>query len=144
MLKRALAAVFLSAMATSAWADHGDFHCSGIPFATGPDKEAVDQLAHNNGMRKILFFLAVQWENEEMRRLCDAAANGEGIDTSCFDGRRDWTAIASRIPDGLEGKSNKELRPVMLKLQSQEHHTTKRAEALRHCANLGVVDSSFK
>lgn len=140
-----LTTALLLAAAQPAWADHGkNFHCSGIPFTESPDKEAVDKLAHNNGMRKILFYLAMHWENQEMKRLCEAAASGEEIDQSCFDGRRDWDAIAATIPEGLAGKSNPEIRPTMLEIGKREYHTTERREALKFCADLGVIDKSFK
>ena len=95
-------------------------------------------------MRKIIEFYAWEWENEEMRRICDAGASGQTVDTSCLEGRRDWEAIASKIPDGLAGKSNKELRPHMLKLSESGIHTTDRKQVMSYCANQGVVDSVFK
>ena len=141
----AVTSALLASTLQPAWADHGEnFHCSGIPFTKGPDKEIVERLAHNNSMRQIVFFLASQWENEEMRRLCDAATAGKEIDQSCFDGRRDWDTIASRIPEGLEGKSNPEIRPTMLEISDRGYHTTERRAALKYCADLGVIDSSFK
>ena len=139
-----LSAIALISIASPVQADHGDFHCSGFPIKSDLEKEAMSQLAHNNGMRQIILMYVAQWENEEMHRVCDAAAAGTTPDTSCVDGRRDWDAIQSKIPDGLTGKSNKELRRLMLELQKQGYHTTQRADALRYCANLGVVNKSFK
>ena len=140
-----LIASTLIALITPASADHCEnFHCSGLPFTEGPGKEAVERLAHNNGMRQILFFLASKWENEEIRRQCDAAASGQTIDQSCFEGRRDWAAIEATIPEGLIGKSNKEIRPTMLAISKQGHHTTGRKEALSYCVKLGVIDDAFK
>lgn len=145
IILNSLATITLLAFAQPAHADHGkNFHCSSVPIKSERAKEAVGRLTHNKGMRQILLMYVVQWENEEMHRVCDAAAAGLTPDTSCFDGRRDWDAIQSKIPDGLIGKSNKELRPLMLELQKQGYHTTERAEALKYCANLGVVDRSFK
>ena len=135
----------LALFTSPAFADHGEnFHCSGLPFTEGPGKEAVDRLAHNNGMRQIIFFLASKWENEEIKRQCDAAASGTKIDQSCLEGKRDWAAIEATIPEGLAGKSNKEIRPFMLEISNQKHHTTGRKEALSYCANLGVIDDVFK
>jgi hypothetical protein len=145
-IKASLAiAALLALPASPAFADHGEnFHCSGLPFTEGPGKEAVDRLAHNNGMRQIIFFLASKWENEEIKRQCDAAANGATIDQSCLEGKRDWAAIEATIPEDLAGKSNKEIRPFMLEISNQKHHTTGRKEALSYCANLGVIDDVFK
>ncbi len=141
----AIAATLFLSLSQTVLADHGkNFHCSGFPIKSERAKKAMGNLAHNNGMRQIILMYVVQWENEEMRRICDAATTGTTPDTSCFDGRRDWDAIQSKIPDGLTGKSNKELRPLMLELQKQGYHTTRRTDALKYCANLGVVDSSFK
>lgn len=140
-----LVAASLVMLASPAFADHGEnFHCSGLPFTEGPGKEAVDRLAHNNGMRQIIFFLASKWENEEIKRQCDAAATGAKIDQSCLEGKRDWAAIEATMPKGLAGKSNKEIRPFMLEISNQQHHTTGRKEALSYCANLGVIDDVFK
>lgn len=144
-LTASVLALLTLTVATPTFADHGrDFHCSGIPFSSGLDKQAMSRLAHNNGMRQIIGFLAAQWENEEMRRLCDAATSGEKIDQSCFDGRRDWEEIAARIPKGLRAKSNAEIRPTMLELSERGYHTTGRKEALQYCANLGVISDVFK
>lgn len=139
-----VAATLLLSVAQPALADHGDFHCSGFPVKSESGKAAMDRLAHNNGMSQIILMYVAQWENEEMRRICEAAAKGVEPDASCFDGRRDWDAIASKIPNGLSGKSNKQLRPLMLELQSRGYHTTDRREVMKYCANAGVVDSSFK
>lgn len=135
--------LFLSVQ--TALADHGkNFHCDRIPFLSEPTKTAMGSLAHNNGMRKIVSFYAWQWENEEMRRICDAGAAGKTVDTSCLEGKRDWDAIASKIPEGLTGKSNKKLRPHMLELSARGYHTSDRTEVMKYCANLGVVDPAFK
>lgn len=140
-----LATTLLVAAAQPVWADHGkNFHCDRMPFLSEQAKAAMYQLAHNNGMRKIVSFYAWHWENEEMRRICDAGATGESVDTSCLEGRRDWDAIASMIPDGLAGQSNKELRPHMLELTERGYHTTDRKEVMSYCAKLGVVDSVFE
>jgi len=140
-----LTTALLLATALPAMADHGEnFHCERMPFLSNSAKQALDGLAHNNGMRKIITFYAWQWENEEMRRICDACAAGKTVDTGCLEGQRDWDAIASKIPEDLVGKSNKELRPHMLQLSSRGYHTTERKAAMSYCANLGVVDDVFK
>ncbi|MBO6816780.1 MAG: hypothetical protein JJ891_18140 [Rhizobiaceae bacterium] len=140
-----LATALLISATQPVWADHGEnFHCDRMPFLSDQAKAAMNQLAHNNGMRKIVSFYAWQWENEEMRRICDAGAAGENVDTSCLEGRRDWDAIAAKIPEGLAGQSNKELRPHMLELTERGYHTTDRKEVMSYCAKLGVVDSVFE
>ncbi|MCI5044417.1 MAG: hypothetical protein MRY72_06935 [Aquisalinus sp.] len=121
-----------------------NFLCERMPFLSEPAKEAMKQLAHNNGMRKIVEFYAWDWENEEMRRICDAGAAGETVDTSCLEGRRDWAAIAAKIPNGPAGQSNKDLRPHMLELGERGYHTTERKEVMSYCARLGVVDHVFE
>lgn len=139
-----IATVLLSAT-SPVMADHGEnFHCDRMPFLGDEATQVLDGLAHNNGMRKIVTFYAWQWENEEIRRLCDAGAAGETVDTGCLEGRRDWDAIASKIPKDLAGKSNKELRPHMLELSDRGYHTTERQAAMSYCANLGIVDDVFK
>ncbi len=149
MLKFALDAIAATGIVLlgvqSALADHGkNFHCERAPFLSETAKAAMQNLAHNNGMRKIVSFYAWQWENEEMRRICDAGAAGEKIETSCLEGKRDWEAIAARIPDGLAGKSNKQLRPHMLELSGRGYHTSDRAEVMKYCTQLGVVEPAFK
>lgn len=140
-----ITAALLLAASQPASADHGEnFHCDRIPFLSDPAKQAMSRLAHNNGMRKIVQFYAWDWENEEMRRICDAGAAGKTADTSCLEGKRDWDAIASKIPADLAGKSNKQLRPHMLELSERGYHTSDRKKVMSHCANLGVVDSMFK
>lgn len=146
---RALALPFTVAIMTSmvlpAMSDHGvNFHCERMPFLSENAKTAIERLSHNDGMRKIVSFYAWQWENEEMRRICDAGAARKAVDTSCLEGRRDWDTIASKIPEGLTGKSNTDLRPHMLELASRGYHTTERRDAMRYCAHLGVVDEAFK
>lgn len=121
-----------------------NFLCERMPFLSEPAKEAMNQLARNNSMRKIVEFYAWDWENEEMRRICEAGAAGETVDTSCLEGRRDWAAIAAKIPDGLAGQSNKDLRPHMLELSERGYHTTDRREVMSYCARLGVVDRVFE
>lgn len=129
----------------TALADHGkNFHCDRSPFLSEPAKTAMGNLAQNNGMRKIISFYAWHWENEEMRRICDAGAAGKTVNTSCLEGKRDWDAIAAKIPDGLAGKNNKQLRPHMLELSARGYHTSDRTEVMKYCANLGVVDPAFK
>lgn len=140
-----LATAVLLAVGQPSWADHGtNFHCSGFPIKSEQAKENMSRLAHNNGMRNIVLAYIYQWENEEIRRTCDAAAAGETVDLSCLDGRRDWEAIASKVPDELAGKSNQELRPHMLKLQEQGFNAAKRREVLEYCEGLGVLDLSIK
>jgi len=139
-----IAAIVLSA-SHPALADHGDnFHCERMPFLSDRAQEATNKLAHNNGMRKIVQFYAWDWENEEMRRICDAGAAGKSVETSSLEGKRDRDAIAAKIPDGLAGKGNKQLRPLMLELAERGYHTTDRKKVMSYCANLGVVDSAFK
>lgn len=140
-----LITALLVAVASPAMADHGEnFHCDRMPFLGEKAKAAMDRLAHNSGMRKIISFYAREWENAEIRRICEAGAAGETVDTGCLEGRRDWNAIAANIPENLAGKSNKELRPYMLELSGRGYHTTERKAAMSYCANLGVVDDVFK
>lgn len=140
-----LTATLLLIGSKAALADHGEnFHCDRMPFLSESAKNAMNKLAHNNGMRKIVSFYAWDWENEEIRRICDAAASGKEVDTSCLEGRRDWEAIAAKIPEGLAGKSNQDLRPHMLELSARGYHTTDRKEVMSYCAKRGVVDSVFE
>ncbi len=140
-----LVATLLLTIAQPAFADHGtNFHCSGFPIKSDQAKENMSRIAHNNGMRNIVLVYVYQWENEEIKRTCDAAVAGNPADLTCLDGRRDWIAIQSKIPDDLAGKSNQELRPHMLKLQEQGFNASKRREILKYCEDLGVLDLSVK
>lgn len=134
-------AIMVLLTAQSVRADHGqNFHCSGFPIRSDQAKEAMSHLAHNNAMRNIVLAYVFQWENEEIKRTCDAAAAGQGADFSCLDGRRDWQAIQSKIPEGLSGKSNQDLRPLMLELQEKRFNAAARNDVLNYCERLGVID----
>ncbi|MFK7846056.1 MAG: hypothetical protein AB8G77_12220 [Rhodothermales bacterium] len=140
-----ITAIALFAIAQPAQADHGtNFHCSSFPIKSDQAKAAMSKLAHNNTMRNIVLAYTYQWENEEIKRTCDAAASGQKANLSCLDGRRDWDAIQSKIPDGLVGKGNQALRPLMLKLQSKGFNAAGRNDVLDYCENLGVIDRSVK
>ena len=144
-----LATAILLSVNPPAFADHGtNFHCSGYPIKSDRAKQAMKRLAHNATMRNIVLAYVFQWENEEIRRICDAAAAGQSADLpadlSCLDGRRDWDAIASSIPADLAGKSNRQLRPHMLELQKQGFNAAKRREVLDYCEGLGVIDLTVK
>lgn len=140
-----LIATVVMVSSQTAFADHGEnFHCDRMPFLSETAKNAMNKLAHNSGMRKIVSFYAWNWENEEMRRICDAGASGREVDTSCLEGRRDWDAIAAKIPEGLAGKTNQELRPYMLELSARGYHTTDRKDVMSYCAKRGIVDSVFE
>ena len=140
-----ITATIVIAVMQPAFADHGtNFHCSGFPIKSDQAKENMSRLAHNNGMRNIVLAYVYQWENEEIKRACDAVAAGKSADLTCLDGRRDWEAISAKIPNELAGKSNQELRPYMLKLQEQGFNASKRREVLEYCEGLGVIDLSVK
>ncbi|MBL4582946.1 MAG: hypothetical protein JKY29_14145 [Gammaproteobacteria bacterium] len=145
IIKPITATLVLLAFSQSALADHGkNFHCSGFPIRSEQAKEAMSGLAHNNTMRNIVLAYVYQWENEEIKRTCEAAANGETVDFGCLDGRRNWDAIQSRIPEELAGKSNQDLRPLMLQLQEQGFNAGARNKVLDYCEGLGVIDRKVK
>ncbi|MDD9908690.1 MAG: hypothetical protein OXR62_03270 [Ahrensia sp.] len=140
-----VAAAILLSIAAPAASDHStNFHCSGFPVKSDRAKQAMKRLTHNATMRNIVLAYVYQWENEEIRRICDAAAAGETADLSCLDGRRDWEAIGSKIPADLADKSNRQLRPHMLDLQAQGFNAVKRREVLDYCEGLGVIDLKVK
>ncbi|MCP4182475.1 MAG: hypothetical protein GY761_04060 [Hyphomicrobiales bacterium] len=105
---------------------------------------AMKQLAKGGHMRGIVSQHAYQWENEEIRRTGDTAAKGQAADFSCFDGRRDWDAIKSKIPIEFFKKTDSDLRPFMLELQSRNAQAGPRNDALNYCEDLGVIDRSVK
>lgn len=104
----------------------------------------MSRLAHNNAMERIIAFYALDWENEEMRRICEAGSKGKTVDTGCLEGKRDWDAIAAKIPKGLGGKDSSALRPLMLELDQRGYHTTERADVIKLCARLAVIAPAFK
>lgn len=124
--------------------EHKNFHCSSFPFLSDKAKSSIDGLSHNRTMKKIVKEYAYQWENEEMRRTCKAAAAGGTANFSCIDGRRDWNAIASKIPQELTSMDRKSLRPHQLKLQELGSNGRLRNEALNYCKDLGVIDRNVK
>ncbi|MCP4936171.1 MAG: hypothetical protein GY927_18705 [bacterium] len=137
--------VCLGAFTESAQDDHGkNFHCSSFPFLSKPAQMAMKQLAKGGHMRGIVSQYAYQWENEEIRRTCDSAAKGQVADFSCFDDRRDWDAIKSKIPVEFFKKPDSDLRPFMLELQSRNAQAGPRNDALNYCEDLGVIDRSVK
>lgn len=137
-------ALFLGPIQTVS-ADHGtNFHCSGFPVKSVQGKAALKNLAHNQTMKNIVLEYVFLWEDEEIKNICDAAAVGKTADLGCLDGRRNWQEIQSRIPDGLKGKSNKDLQPLMLKLQQARYQTSSRNKVLDYCQDLGIIDRSVK
>ncbi|MFK7844049.1 MAG: hypothetical protein AB8G77_02020 [Rhodothermales bacterium] len=138
------ATVFLS-LSQIAHADNSkNFQCSRIPFLSDSAKAAISKLSHNRTMKVIVKEYALQWENEEIRRTCDAAVAGKKADFSCFESRRDWDAIASMIPSELTTLDRKALRPHQLKLQATGINGKLRNEALEYCEGLGVIDRKVK
>lgn len=124
-----------------AWADHGEnFHCDRIPFLHERAVAAIKQLSHNKTMEVIVKEYALQWEAEEIRRTCDAAAGGKPADFSCLQGRRDWNAIQSKIPDHLSRLDAVALRPHQLELQKSKAENRPHEMAYRYCEGLGVIE----
>ena len=141
----AIAATLFLSLILTAHADSGkNFQCSRIPFLSDGAKSAISKLSHNRTMTVIVKEYAFQWENEEIRRTCDAAAAGKKADFSCFESRRDWNAIASKIPRELTVLDRKALRPHQLKLQAIGINGKLRNEALDYCEGLGVIDRKVK
>lgn len=144
-IKPITAALVLLVSSQTVFADQGkNFHCDGFPIRSEQAKNAMSRLAHNNTMRNIVLAYVYQWENEEIKRTCEAAANGDKADFSCLDGRRDWDAIQSKIPEKLLGQSNQDLRAHMLELQEQGLNASARNEVLNYCEGLGVIDRKVK
>lgn len=122
-------------------ADHGEnFHCDRIPFLHETAVKAIGKLSHNKTMSVIVKEYAEQWEAEEIRKTCDAAAAKQPADFSCFQGRRDWNAIRALIPDELFGMDAVSLRPHQLSLQKLQAETQPHEKAFRYCEKLGVIE----
>ena len=83
---------------------------------------------------------AQQWEAEEVRRTCEAAAAGKPADFSCFQGRRDWDAIRAKVPDELFALDATALRPHQLRIQKLRAETRLYEEAFKFCEKLGVIE----
>ena len=129
-----------------AYADHGkNFHCNFSSFIHPNAASAITQIAGSNkGLRVVVQEYAIQWENGEIKRICDAAAAGQPADFGCLGGRQDWSAIKQSIPSELMGLSSRDLRPRYLKLQKERTEKRTRVQVLNYCGKLGVVDRSFR
>lgn len=140
-LRTILATTVLITAAQPAIADHGkNFHCDRIPFLNETAVAAIKKLSHNRTMEVIVKEYTQQWEAEEIRRTCDAAAANKPADFSCMQGRRDWKAIQSLIPDHLAGLDATALRPHQLKLQEMKAEKRPHEMAYRYCEKLGVIE----
>lgn len=138
--KPIVAALLLLAIAQPASADHGNFHCDRIPFLNERAVKAIDELSHNKTMSVIVKQYAEQWEDAEILRTCEAAAAGEPADFSCMQGRRDWDAIKSLIPQELFAMDAEGLRTHQLANQKQRAQERPRATVLEQCEALGVLE----
>lgn len=134
-----LSTMMVLSMIAPTLADHGNFHCDRLPFLHERAVKALKQLSHNRTMEVIVKEYAQQWEVQEIRRTCDAAAAGKPADFSCFQGRRDWDAIQSMIPEHLYGQDMVSLRPHQLKLQKMKAEEQPYEMAYRYCEGLGVL-----
>lgn len=123
------------------FANHGkNFHCERIPFLHERAVSAINSISHNQTMSVIVKEYAELWEAEEIRKTCEAAAAGKVADFSCFQGRRDWAAIRSKIPDELFALDAEALRPHQLRLQKLQTETQPHEEAFKYCEGLGVIE----
>lgn len=126
---------------TIAAADHGEnFHCDRIPFLNEQAVSAIKKLSHNRTMEVIVKEYAQQWEAEEIRRTCEAAAAGVAADFSCLQGRRDWEAIEMKIPEELRTLDAAALRPYQLELQKRKAEERPYEQAFQYCEELGVIE----
>lgn len=140
-ISTALTIALLLSAVRPALADHGEnFHCDRIPFLNNQAVSAIKTLSHNKTMEVIVKEYALQWEAEEIHRTCEAAAAGKAADFSCLQGRRDWSAIQTMIPESLSGMDMNALRPLQLKLQEIRAKTRPHEMAYRHCEQLGVIE----
>lgn len=129
------------AVPTFAAADHGEnFHCDRIPFLNERAVSAIEKLSHNRTMEVIVKEYAQQWEAEEIRRTCEAVAAGDTADFSCLQGRRDWEAIATKIPEELRTLDAAALRPHQLELQKRKAEERPHEQAFQYCEELGVIE----
>ena len=141
LLSLSVLSTLLTVTVHSAFADHGEnFHCDRIPFLHERAVSAIKQLSHNRTMEVIVKEYAQQWEAEEIRRTCNAAAASKAADFSCLQGRRDWEAIRNMIPDHLFRLDATALRPHQLELQKRRVETRPHETAYRYCEGLGVIE----
>lgn len=136
-----LTTALLLTAASPAQADHGEnFHCDRLPFLHENAVAAIKRLSHNKTMEVIVKEYAQQWEAQEIRRTCDAAAASKPADFSCLQGRRDWDAIQNMIPGHLSGLDMAALRPHQLELQKKKADERPHEMAYRYCEDLGVIE----
>ena len=141
LITASLATSLLISGSVPALANHGEnFHCDRIPFLHERAVKAIDTISHNKTMSVIVKEYAQQWEVEEIRRTCEAAAAGKPADFSCFQGRRDWEAIEAKVPDELFALESKALRPHQLRLEKLRAETRPYEEAFKYCEKLGVIE----
>lgn len=146
LLKPVLIAVGLTLVGQSAFADHGkNFHCDFNSFVHPESSKALKSIAGNNkGLMRIAEEFTLQWEDIEIKLICDSAAKGNNENFGCMGGRQDFTAIKQSIPTELLGMSSSQLRPHYLGFKKTRREDDTRNKVLDYCGKLGVVDRSFK
>lgn len=96
----------------------------------------VEARAHNRTMRRIILVYMYRWDAAYMRDACDRAVQGEAVDMSCLDGRRNWDEINAMIPGEYWGMSSSSLRPHRLALDEEG---SPHFDAYDYCVEIGAV-----
>ena len=96
-------------------------------------------LAHNRAMEKVVIEYMLIWQGQQIQAACDAALQGEPLDTSCFYDRTDWNAIRAMIPPEYFAMSREELRPIYLEMQDYPNQRSPRQAAADYCVAVGAL-----
>lgn len=126
----------LSAAVSPAQADSlPKWACEGGSM-TDNDSDVVSELTTNPLMVRVLQEYRARWDASYIRQQCDAAASGEPANISCLKGRRDWDAIQSMVPAGLDGAGRGEIGSHLSDLQREDDGLR---AAFAHCRDLGII-----
>lgn len=116
------------------------FGCRGVPFVSDAAKAAFKEHAPNNAARQLMIEYALRWDAADMRRLCEAKVRGENVTLGCPDGRRDWEAIVTSVPDGQLDLPQSRLNERLAALRAERAAMPPHQSALNHCIRIGAID----
>lgn len=133
-----LVSLALTGLTSAAVAESGSWACEKQAISDPSVKAALDEIAPNNGIRRIAVEYMRRWDAQEMLRQCEAYAAGKPAEISCLNGRRDWQAIENMIPDELYGLRLSDMRPHYLDLQENDDG---RKAAWEFCKSVGASSS---
>ena len=137
--KITLAALLLASVSSPAFtAEPGSWTCD-KPATFHPHvKASIREISTK--ARRAVFEHMKRWDAAEVRRQCEAFANGEPYEISCLNGRRDWEAIAASFPSEVNQLSATNRREYTLKLQEEGNGYD---DAIAYCASVGALQEGF-